>query len=598
MALRKEHRIVGWVGRTTREVISGKNVEDAEERNVGLSTTLRGTMRCRNMGRVERWDSGVGRGRSETEVLQSRTDEHLDIFHLVSPDECYEIWKDVHHRTLLVKKPEHCIALESVLVPKRNVPGRAECRLGDKPDLGIWQVFSSVPQVDRQKTNQIPETANLAPQGVQCWLGEILACQSKTVEVGLQFHASERTMRLSKKDFSAARLDRVPNELWLEILQILPRIQGRPAASVRIGRRTLLGAPEFLVLRRNSPVCSLLYCSISPWSSRTRKDLALSPTDAPYILLDALFERLACFTGLQRHRADSVHFTQASVETICRLPTLSELSVTHCGVAPGERIIPSSRTLRVSSFCIRPKVEVELEHGDGHWIPLLHPDHLHKLNATFSPRVLGRAVHAIPSFPRVHELAANLKLPTPSENILILSKFPAVQALSIYGKDILLEDPGLQPRTPTFPLLREYTGSYKNFPVFLPVSTLTRLTTPSCNPSNFIMQIQGIKGPNNITTLHATFTSFNSTTFHTLVELFPQLFELQLDIVLPTEDHLFQDHLYSNFHKISKEGMIVDGRFGSLSAYKLPDFGQLRDALTTKCPALTWLRLDGYYYFY
>ncbi|KAJ7451665.1 hypothetical protein FB451DRAFT_1409751 [Mycena latifolia] len=467
--------------------------------------------------------------------------------------------------------------------------------------------------------------------------------------------------------------DRVPNELWLEILQILPRYILKDVSFTcrtirRLSRPFLFTDLYFspysteskgvLLLPSESAVERCLerlnfwssaeiapfvrYCSISPWSSWTRKDLDLSPTDSPYILLDALFERLVCFTGLQRLHADGVHFTQASVETICRLPTLSELSVTRCSVAPGERIIPSPRTLRVSSFCIRPKVEVELEHGDDFWIPLLHPDHLHKLIAIFCPRLLGRAVHTIPSFPRVHELAATMNLPTSSENLFILSKFPAVQVLSIADKGPLSVGPGAPPRahvSADFPFLRRYTGSYKTLPLFLPVATLTHLTTASCNSRDFITQMQAIQRPNSITTLHATFNSFNNTTLNALVSLFPQLIELRFDIVFPTEDDMFQGD-FSEFPHLFKKDMLVDSMCGgddirvgfkptkffkaladsptlpptlerlSLSwecderytgvpsAYKLPDFGQLRDALAAKCPTLSWLRLDGYYYFY
>ncbi|KAJ7701470.1 hypothetical protein B0H17DRAFT_1195257 [Mycena rosella] len=234
-----------------------------------------------------------------------------------------------------------------------------------------------------------------------------------------------------------------------------------------------------------------------------------------------------------------------------------------------------------------------------------------------------------------------MDLPTPSENLLILSKFPAVQILSIHGKGLLVIDGScLQPQVPVDFHLREYTGSYQTLPYFLPSTTLTRLPTSSgpCSPLSFITQMQGIQGPNNLTALDATFNASNITTFTTLVGLFPQLTELRIRIVFPSEGHMFKDELW-DVSRFKKERMAVDGTFGDslrvgfepsfffaalansptlppalerlslswtcndeymnqLSAYKLPDFARLRDTLLAGCPTLTCLWLDGYYFLF
>jgi hypothetical protein len=91
------------------------------------------------------------------------------------------------------------------------------------------------------------------------------------------------------------------------------------------------------------------FCDIGAvrlWQSGTKWSFS---TDSSYILLDALFERLVCFTGLQRLNAHQIHFTQARLDVLCRLP-LSELAIIWCTVAPGERIVPSPQALRVSRF--------------------------------------------------------------------------------------------------------------------------------------------------------------------------------------------------------------------------------------------------------
>ncbi|KAJ7127783.1 hypothetical protein C8R44DRAFT_873580 [Mycena epipterygia] len=196
-----------------------------------------------------------------------------------------------------------------------------------------------------------------------------------------------------------------------------------------------------------------------------------------------------------------------------------------------------------------------------------------------------------------------MDLPTPSQNLVVLSRFLA-QASSV------------------FPLLREYSGPYQPLPLFLPLNTLTHLIIPRCSPQDFITRIQGIQGPN-ITLFHVEFNTFDNPTFNTIMELLPRLIKLLIRIVVPSTSRMFKREIFDT-HKLkddevpstfflkladapilppSLERLAIswecyEEHFDELSAYKIPDFTQLRDALVARCPGLTWLWLDGFYFMF
>jgi hypothetical protein len=41
-----------------------------------------------------------------------------------------------------------------------------------------------------------------------------------------------------------------------------------------------------------------------------------------------------------------------------------------------------------------------------------------------------------------------------------------------------------------------------------------------------------------------------------------------------------------------------DESYDELSAYRVPDFPKLRDALVARCPGLNWIWFDGYYFMF
>ncbi|KAJ7885540.1 hypothetical protein B0H14DRAFT_3128158 [Mycena olivaceomarginata] len=338
------------------------------------------------------------------------------------------------------------------------------------------------------------------------------------------------------------------------------------------------------------------YCNIS---ARESWECSFSSrwfaTDSAYILLDALFSRLGLFPGLQRLHAMGIHFTQARVDILCRLQSLYELNIYWCPVAPGEHIQPSPRTLRISKFTMRHFTRTA-RRGDDYWISLLDPDHLHILHADFDPRFMGLTAHHIPRFPDVHTLTATINLPTLSETLTIMSKFPFT---TMYMMRF-------------FPLLKEYSGPHRALPFFHPAIFLTRLhITERCRPEDLIARLQGIQAPN-ITTFQATFHEIDNTTFSKLIELLPRLTEALIRVVVRENDELgsgitpcFKPSTFFGMLAetpslpsrlehlgISWEG--YDRLHDHVSTYEIPDFTRVRDTVLEKCPRLSWLWLNDF----
>ncbi|KAJ7362791.1 hypothetical protein DFH08DRAFT_799813 [Mycena albidolilacea] len=413
--------------------------------------------------------------------------------------------------------------------------------------------------------------------------------------------------------------DRVPNEVWLEILENFHVYDKSTIQNFSLTCRTFrkISRPRIFSDLRFTPYCrgrgaTLLLPSPAGVDRRLEPlDFVFSPdvaplvrscniwareprdlpewtfsTDNPYFLLDALFNRLPRLAGLQRLHASHIHFTQARIDMLCSLPSLSEVHPAWCPVTPGEHIEPTSSALRITNFDI---VHDKDEHGDDHWIPLLHPDHLRVFRADFNPCFMGKTIHAIPRFPNVYKFVTTMNLPTLSENLAILSKFPAVRLLKVQG-----------------------------------------------NLSDLIAHIQALCG-NNVTSFHAEFNKIDNTALNKLFGLLPRLTELTIRLIVSSTSRLFKREIYDP--RKLPDNVVVDGRSGDeirtdfrpsaffikfadapfippglehlaiswqcyeefydqFSAYKLPDFPQLRDALVARSPGLKWLWLNGLYFMF
>ncbi|KAJ7885528.1 hypothetical protein B0H14DRAFT_3431813 [Mycena olivaceomarginata] len=291
-----------------------------------------------------------------------------------------------------------------------------------------------------------------------------------------------------------------------------------------------------------------------------------------------------------------IHFTQARVDILCRLQSLYELNIYWCPVAPGEHIQPSPRTLRVSKFTMRHFTRTA-RRGDDYWISLLDPDHLRILHADFDPRFMGLTAHHIPRFADVHTLTATINLPTLSETLTIMSKFPSVRLLKLVGRWVPPDDDA---HDAVFPLLKEYSGPHRALPFFHPAIFLTRLhITERCRPEDLIARLQGIQAPN-ITTFQATFHEIDNTAFSKLIELLPRLTEALIRIVVRENDELGSGitpcFKPSTFFGMLAETPSLPSRLEHLgiswegydrlhdyvSTYEIPDFPRVRDTVLEK----------------
>ncbi|KAJ6479626.1 hypothetical protein C8R45DRAFT_1216185 [Mycena sanguinolenta] len=372
-------------------------------------------------------------------------------------------------------------------------------------------------------------------------------------------------------------------------------------------------------------------CHISPHTSYGYREIWSFSTDAPYILLDALFERLPRFTGLQQLTLFRISLTHARVDILFRLPKLSKLHISWCSITPKDHVQLFPQGLQLSEFHLCH--DAKLEDAEDYWIPLLHAECLRLLTMSFT----GRAVGTIPIFPNVHTLRAIIgdTLPSHPQNLTMMSKFPGVRILIMAGKEFATGPASVQCEA-VFPHLEEYHGHCQALLLFLAASTLTRIQTKCARPQDLLTHISGIQC-HKITSFKVTFETLSSLSFNEMVKLFPQLTELLLTITVSDTSRLFKREIYDP-EELAKDE-VVDGRYGDsvrsgftvstfflklsnapflpsglerlaiswqcheqfldeLSAYKLPGFPQIRDALVARCPGLTRLWFNGIYFMY
>ncbi|KAJ6555046.1 hypothetical protein DFH09DRAFT_1494165 [Mycena vulgaris] len=356
-----------------------------------------------------------------------------------------------------------------------------------------------------------------------------------------------------------------PDELWVEVFNHLPKTSLKDVSSTyrtfsrilrplvfsdfdfhpyalgAVGRRLLPSAGEVeRSFERLNFWCSLEIaplvrsCKITPWQKLgpVWSAWTFSDTDAPYILLAALFDRLSCFVRLQTLYALHVDFTQIGVVGLCRLPVLTRLYIYDFNVAAGERIDTTGLSLRLSSFILYR--EIDSAEGVDHWIALLDPDHLREMDVTLNPHVFSRTVANTSSFPHVHKLSAIMNDSTVSD---LLPKFPAVQTFTMdwRGDGPTAHISGL------LPALTEYTGPWNTLRLFLPRESLIYLATPYCLPANFMAQLEEIGTPQKILSLDVAFNDFDIAALHKLCRFFPCLTDLKITITYGIEDGEFDD---------------------------------------------------------
>ncbi|KAJ6477876.1 hypothetical protein C8R47DRAFT_643870 [Mycena vitilis] len=343
-----------------------------------------------------------------------------------------------------------------------------------------------------------------------------------------------------------------------------------------------------------------------------------SHTIGQYALLDLFFERMSRFTGLRRLTTKYVDFTPTAMTNLCRMPSLASLEI---GQFPGSREEPEAvpRALKATSFSLRHN----LQRGDAlaYWIPTLHPQHLRELKLMC--HLLGDGIQAIPVFPYVHSLSMTMDFSTMVHNRAIMSKFPGVEVLCLWGWGEMEDGDELNSRLELedapFPVLEEYCGPHRAMSMFLGRATLTRLTVTDGYLPGVINQLQAVHGPVNITAFTANFFgAVDTVAFGILLRLLPRLTQLYVRVRIEGgEDEVqfqngvnrqattFFDALADAFvlpNILEHLALVWQFNFDAFAivptAERPPEFHKLRDALVAKCPALKTLWIDGYDFLY
>jgi hypothetical protein len=349
-----------------------------------------------------------------------------------------------------------------------------------------------------------------------------------------------------------------PNELWLEIFSHLPpdaliNLSSTDRALYAIARP--LGFTEFRLkpypydynpppalldaaLQRlnfwSSPQVAphVRLCTARHYTVGWDGSQVMNDDKAPHVLMNAFFENLPKFTGLQQLYTERTEFTQLGVTNLCALPALTLLDISASKVAHGERINPASLTLHVSTFLGR----MDWDHMNDLWISLLSRDSIRELN--IDPMALAKP--EVQPFPNVHTLTVENSYIRTSDILAISTKFPALRVF-VFASDYHAQDAVMR-NTPSqtsaiFPILEEYTGMYENLHIFVQRRTLTHITLVAEFPfRKLVTELQGVAELPNITSLTAGFNTlssenlFGEAEIHALFALFPRLTVLDLKL--------------------------------------------------------------------
>ncbi|KAJ7644760.1 hypothetical protein FB45DRAFT_1116524 [Roridomyces roridus] len=358
--------------------------------------------------------------------------------------------------------------------------------------------------------------------------------------------------------------ERVPNELWLAIFELLPcesvkQLFSSDRRFSTISRGLLFSQLALKHIRPDENLPSAKYiqftldrldfwssdeiaplvrhCTITPWTARWREtgpDVARLESDRAEPssctpLLAAFIERLGRFTNLQMLYARHVVFSQPTLAALCRLPCLDNVTMDQCGVG-GEYIDTEGLHLRTSRFVYRDEWR-----GSGTglqlWVPLLHPDHLRELKISGFP--VFATMPPGPPFPNVYKLTARLCCLTASEVLAALSRFPAVRVLDFesFTGSSLGEASDASEATRVLPLLEKFKGDYQLLPLLPGRPTLKHLVIDNCAPTELAKALHGMASGDHIVSLHATLDStLREMAFKTVCRSLPNLVDLHIEI--------------------------------------------------------------------
>jgi hypothetical protein len=313
-------------------------------------------------------------------------------------------------------------------------------------------------------------------------------------------------------------LQRIPSELWLEILGHIPR---GDLANVNLTSRSFLPVSRTLqfeefafhpygidpsesiprqlsqnddevdaTIRRlefwaSESVAPLVrQISVSPWRGTPAGGNHLS-ADANRdhlvrdILGDAFFRELHHFVHLQNLDCFLLDFTQTALQHLCELPYLEGLTIERCSISASAAPSAPFRLAHLKYLDALSTHEQLEAAGVQRWLTFLDSSRL-KSVTLISPRasaVFFRHISAIGIMTSLHTLVAGI-LMSLQQIVLIIRKTPALKklylsSLGASGSAYREQIRGISsPLSSHVPMLYEYTGPYDFLPFVLPGSHL------------------------------------------------------------------------------------------------------------------------------
>ncbi|KAJ7205772.1 hypothetical protein GGX14DRAFT_458431 [Mycena pura] len=411
-------------------------------------------------------------------------------------------------------------------------------------------------------------------------------------------------------------MDTVPNELWLEIFEHLPRKSLSQASLTahsfwRLARPFLfrhfhfhpyayydgsfyLPSPERMARAKerlhfwlSDEIAPFVHeCRISSWSERHCQD----STDSPNILLDILLLQLPRFTNLWHLTANCATFTGAAMSTLRGMSTLRHLEIERCWVDAEESLESFSPALTLFSFSGRYRCPLTP------WIPFLRPDsdHLRELRLLCELRDWNEHLEAIPVYPHVRRLQLNWSNTGTNDCLAVLSRFPNIRVAGIL--DFVGHDRRFNSLASiTFPFLKVLTVSCNCLPVILPRAPLGKLTVGDGTAKELISRLEELDKSATVAIYSLRLDSIpldpDGEGLKKILQYFPHLVRLRVEANFSNHDTATM--LLTVFPWVSFSQSTLESVSISLSAVQSQKSVAVRRALMEKCPGVTSLRLEG-----
>ncbi|KAJ6563819.1 hypothetical protein B0H19DRAFT_73010 [Mycena capillaripes] len=272
-------------------------------------------------------------------------------------------------------------------------------------------------------------------------------------------------------------------------------------------------------------------CRLSPVLAEAWAENELDMATA---LLTAFFERLPQFTSIRYLHAYMVRFTQTGLENLCLLPALSRLEIILGTIV--EPINCYSLHLdRVTSFQLR-HAHHSIPIFDS-WMRLLRPTQLVELYLGLGSRLFADITpNDIPPFPHVRKLTLQaLRVGyragplSASPALPILSKLMGLEVLVMKGQ-WSVSDQVPSGFSDSLPMLKEYEGTQDMLPILLPHPTLSHISADWISWPVIMETLHASQPFNGVVSLTASSSLMNPTEFRFLFEIYPFISELNLNI--------------------------------------------------------------------